>query len=235
MSAIIAVSHSALQCFDTCPRQYEARYVTKECPFVQSAEAKWGDDVHNALERSGRDGVPLPPNMAQYAPHLQALMRRPGDKVFEGNVALDIDGKPCSYFAKTPDKQNLVWMRGKIDVVNLRRDLGRAEVFDWKTGKVKNDPSQLVLYALFVFKHHPEVEEVRAGYSWIAEPVERAFTAPVNFYRRQEQAIERQYRDKYDTIQHATEVGKFPPRPSGLCNGWCPVTSCEYHREGKRK
>ena len=39
-------SHTSMTCFETCPRQYEARYVTQEVKFEQGIEAAWGDKVH---------------------------------------------------------------------------------------------------------------------------------------------------------------------------------------------
>lgn len=227
---VIALSHSAINTFDTCPRQYEAKYVTKEVAFVQSAEAKWGDDVHIALEQYGKSGTPIPAQFIMYKPYIDALLARPGTKVFEGQSALDIDGKPCGYFAKGPDRKNLVWLRAKIDVLNLRQDLRRVEVFDWKTGNVKDDPDQLVMYALFVFLHYPWCDEVWAGFSWLKQPLNKAFTSPVKFYRHQLPELLTRYRKKYAEIVDAIETGNFPKKQSGLCNGWCGVVKCEYHK-----
>jgi hypothetical protein len=39
---VMAQSHTSMSCFETCPRQYEARYVTKEVRFEQGVEAAWG-------------------------------------------------------------------------------------------------------------------------------------------------------------------------------------------------
>lgn len=228
MAPVIAHSHSSISCFNTCPRQYEAKYVTKEVTFVQSAEAKWGDDVHNALEKYCRDKVTIPIHMAAYTKYADALLSRPGNKVFEGAVALDSNAQPCGYFAKDAQRQNIVWLRGKIDVVNLRPDRALAEVFDWKTGKIKNDPDQLVMYAMMVMLLHPEVETVRAGFAWIKEPLNKAFTPPTTFERKQLPSIIHMHREKTGAIEHAIETGNLPPRPSGLCRGWCDVKSCKF-------
>ena len=189
--------------------------------------------MHLALERYGRDGTPMPTEFAQYKPYIDALLARPGTKVFEGQFALDINGKVCGYFAKTPDKKNLVWMRAKIDVLNLREDLRRVEVFDWKTGKPKNDPDQLVMYALFVFTMYPWCEEVWAGFSWLKQPLNTAFTSPVVFKRDQLPALLTRYRNKYREIVDAIETGHFPKKQSGLCNGWCGVVKCEYNKPAR--
>ena len=39
---VMAQSHTSMSCFETCPRQYEAKYITKEVRFEQGVEAAWG-------------------------------------------------------------------------------------------------------------------------------------------------------------------------------------------------
>ena len=232
--SVLAVSHSSINCYDTCPYQYRAKYVTKEVRFTQSAEAKWGDDVHNALEAYGKSGRPLPTNMLHYKPYIDAVLARPGEKIFEGACAIDIDGNKCSYWEKDATGGNKVWIRAKIDVLNLRFDLRRAEIFDWKTGKTpKDDPEQMMMYAMFVFLFYPDIDEVRTGFSWLKQPLHEAFTTPRTFYRRQLSELMAYFRRKHGDIEHAIEVDAFPKKQSGLCNGWCDVKSCEYSKPKK--
>ena len=54
---VMSQSHTSMSCFATCPRQYEAKYVTKEVKFEQGEAAAWGDEVHKALEALGLTGV----------------------------------------------------------------------------------------------------------------------------------------------------------------------------------
>jgi hypothetical protein len=206
-----------MSCFETCPRQYEARYVTKEVRFEQGVEATWGDEVHKALEARVRDGTPLPSNVAMYDKWAAAVAARPGEKIVEGAYAITHDVTPCDFFADG------VWLRAKIDVLILRDDV--AEIIDYKTGKMKNDVTQLRRYALLVMATYPEVARVRAGYAWLKNDV---LSSPVMYSRSQVDDIVRLERGVYDRIEAAYMTGKFQPKPSGLCNGWCPVTNCEF-------
>lgn len=234
LTGVISWSHTSMSTYETCPRQYKGKYITKKFPFVQTPEAKWGDDVHNAIEKYSRDGAPLPSNMVQYKPYADAVLARPGEKLYENAFGVRVDQTPCGFFEKLGGK-SVVWVRAKIDVINLRRDIGRAEVFDWKTGKRKDDPSQLVLYALLVFIHYPEIHEVRAGYCWLTDPVNRAFTAPVTFKRAQLQSLWDHYMAKYKNLEFSVETDYFPEKPSGLCNGWCEDQDCGFWRPRRAK
>ena len=43
-------SHSSLSTFETCPRQYEARYILKTLPYQETVATAWGNAAHDALE-----------------------------------------------------------------------------------------------------------------------------------------------------------------------------------------
>lgn len=216
---IIATSHSSMNTFKTCPRQYEAKYITKDVVFTSGPEADWGNEVHTALENYVRDGTPLPSNMKQYTRFAEAMVRRSGEKVIEGAFAVDKDLQPTGFF------DDNVWWRSKIDVLIQRPDGETAEIHDWKTGKVKNDPAQLRLYACLVFYHYPHIEKINAGYVWLKEG---SVSAPIPYYRKDLARYWQPIEEDYAVLAAAKELGVFKPKPSGLCNGWCPVTRCEF-------
>lgn len=223
---IIAWSYSAMNTFETCPRQYYAKHVSKEVPFVQNAAAKWGDDVHKALEAGIKDGTPLPANMAMYQRFLDAVKLRAqgiqGKLIAEQPVALTRDLEPVSWFTRKTAK-NPVWFRLKVDVTIHAGKYG--ELLDWKTGKKKDDPDQLHLYALVAFILYPELETVNTGYVWLKEG---EITPPVTYHRSQLQEMLQYWVDKYEVLEEAFIRDDFPPRPSGLCHGWCEVKSCPH-------
>jgi hypothetical protein len=227
---IFPQSHSSLNVFETCPRQYEAKYITKESPYVQSPEAKWGDDVHQALETYLKCGgsQALPANMSMYQRFGDWVLRRAeagGAKLLaERNLAVDKNLAPVSYRDRTR------WMGGKIDV-SLIYPGGLAEVLDWKTGKMKNDQTQLQMYGALTLSGHPEVQTVGTGYVWLADGV----ISPPVFYQRGDLAQHWDtFQHKYLRLKQAYVNGVFPPRPNGLCRKWCDVKSCEFHGKGGR-
>lgn len=226
---VVSWSYSAMSTFETCPRQYHGKYITKEAPFVQNAAAKWGDDVHKALEEAIKVGRPLPSNMTQYQSFLDAVRNRAsaikGQLIAEQPVALSRDLKQMSWFTKKTAAVK-VWFRLKVDVAMIAG--AYAELYDWKTGKMKDDPDQLHLYALVAFILYPQVEVVRAGYIWLKDGV----VSPPVTYRREQFADMLQYWvDKYEVLKRAVEVDDFPAKPSGLCHGWCPVKSCPHNKD----
>lgn len=220
---VMSQSHTSMSCFSTCPRQYEAKYVTKEVKFEQGVEAAWGDLVHKSLESYVRDGVPLPPNVAMYKKWGDAIKLRPGLKILEGAFAIKADLTPCDFF--DPD----AWLRAKIDVTIINED--RADIIDYKTGKQKHDVTQLRRYALLVMLKHPTIHTVRAGFAWLKDDT---LSKPTIYTRSMIEEIMAIERREYDQIEAAYMTGKFQPKPSGLCNGWCPVTRCEFWKPKRR-
>ena len=214
---VMSQSHTSLSCFATCPRQYEAKYVTREIKFEQGVEAAWGDEVHKALEAYVRDGVPLPSNVQMYQKWGDAIKLRQGVKVLEGAYAIKADRTACSFF--DPE----AWLRAKIDVLILNEPI--ADIIDYKTGKQKHDVTQLRRYALLVMLKHPKVEKVRAGFAWLKDDT---LSKPTIYTRDMIEQIMQIEEANYEQIEAAYMSGKFQPKPSGLCNGWCPVTRCEF-------
>jgi hypothetical protein len=119
-----------------------------------------------------------------------------------------------------------VWYRGIGDFVVV--DGSNALVLDWKTGKVLDDPVQLMLMAQLIFSHYPQVKSVNAQFVWL------------KFDCTSEQTVTRQdiannwigLMDRVNAMKEAYETDVFVPKPSGLCRKHCPVRSCQYHGKG---
>lgn len=228
---IFPQSHSSLNVFETCPRQYESKYITRDSPYVQSAEAAFGDVAHNGLEAyvKAQGDYQLASNIAQYKPFADWVLQRAAAKngvvYAERMSAVDRQLNPVAYKAKNR------WIGGKIDITIVYPDLGEAEVFDWKTGKVKNDQTQLQLYGALGLADFPEVKVVRAGYIWLAANT----ISPPSLYSRADYAQHWDtFEHKYRRLQDAYRRGVFEPKPNGLCKKWCDVKRCEFHGQGRR-
>ena len=100
------------------------------------------------------------------------------------------------------------------------------------TGKMKDDPKQLMFYALLAFIMYPQVQKVQTGFIWLKD---RVVSEPKTFTRDQYDQLLAMWRGKYDKLKEAHDLGVFPPKPNGLCNGWCEVTSCEHWKPKKGK
>lgn len=217
-----AWSHSALDKFESCPKQYYETAIAKRWPFVTTAEMDWGKLVHKAFEDYLLYGKPLPPDLVTHQAFLDHFKAQPGELAGEERIALDVNLKQCGYF----DKQTQVWYRGQVDARKRDRSRGFAHILDHKTGKVKNDYTQLKAFAMFEFLTQPDIHTVQVEYYWTQIKGANGET-----YRREQlPEILAFFTAKLHRFADAFLNNTFPPKQSGLCNGWCPVTNCEFWR-----
>ena len=220
LAKVIPASYSSLSSFETCPRKHYLTRVAKVVTEPQGEALVWGNAVHAALEKHLKDGTALPPTMKSFMPLVDKLLSKVDGMVVlvEQELCVDANFDPCGWW----DKQG--WFRGKVDAAFIAGDT--AFVVDWKTGKVKNDPDQLALFAALIFAHHPSVNTVKSAFAWLQE--RKLSTA--TFSREQVGELWGALVPRVDHLKQAKDDDKWPPRPSGLCRKWCPVGKrhCEY-------
>jgi hypothetical protein len=226
----IAWSHSALTDFNNCPKAFYEKRIAKSVVDPPNEAGLWGDYVHREFEkylntsRPGHDQPrPLPADLELYRAYLDRVVASPGEMYVECKYAIDTNMQPCDFFAPN------VWCRAIIDVLHINGQVAR--VIDHKTGKRKLDTRQLKLNALMVFIHHPNVMMVRTGYMWLQD--EKLDTE--DYVRANEHALWAEFMPDLVRFKTAFKQEIFVPRQSGLCNGWCPVTSCEFWKPKKTK
>lgn len=213
---IPAWSFSSLTKFETCPRQYHIVRVLKRVIEPPTVHTEWGKEVHSALEYRVKDGTPLPEKMQGYE-----------------KIAMYFDGKPAFTELQLSITRNMqptgwfdsdCWYRGIIDV---GIDYGtRAFLGDYKTGKVKKDFDQMNLFAATYMTIHPQVEVSRAAYIWLGHDT----LTRKEIKREEVPVIWQDFMSRSRRLEVAYEKDKWPPKPSGLCRGWCPVgrENCEF-------
>jgi RecB family exonuclease len=227
MNKPFSMSFSKLNTFEQCPRKFYHVYIDKTLQQEESEQMLFGLRVHKALENYGRTGdeVHLTNESRRHKRVLDKITERKGDKYFEHEMAIRVDKSPCSW-----DDESL-WFRGIADVLIVNRDV--AYCLDYKTGKIKNDPTQLTLLALLTFAHFPEVEEVISGFLWLAYDD----LSHTNYQRRHAEALWAALTHRIEQAQKAVGTGVYPCNPSKLC-GWCPAQDfCEeaYEERSRRK
>jgi len=210
-------SYSQLNNYETCPRRYQAYNVTKEVVEPESEHLKHGHDVHAAFEQRINFGTKLPLGMGMHEPLMARLTSVPGSVYGERKLAMNADFEPVAWFA--PD----AWFRQILDYTNVRDD-GLAVTVDFKTGKPKEDMTQLELSALTLMVQDPSVERVRTALIFVG-------------YNQTEQAtyVREDIPELWDGIlprvhelKRAKDKNEFPPKPGGLCRRYCGVKSCPY-------
>jgi len=215
----LAHSFSAIKLFENCPKRYYLQRVTKEIQDEGSEASLYGNRIHEALEARLK-GSELTTETKKYEALCSAIDKLAADPkaelLVEHQLTLTENLTPTSWFAKD------AWLRSILDVLVVRGD--QAIVMDWKTGKRRPDFTQLQMFALQVFKHYPDVNEVTSTFVWLKD---MAMDAEV--YKRDDANV--MWEDllkRINRIYQSVESDNWPAKPSGLCR-FCPAKHmCEY-------
>lgn len=225
----LPVSYSTLSGFENCPRQYFELKVAKSVQDNHNDVGEAGLYLHAAFEAYLKDRTPLPDTYptnvavwpvglktaAGYKDYLDAILRLPGVLHVEHKMAIDADFTPCDFAAEG------VFCRGIADVLLVDGD--DALLMDHKAGK-QRVTKQLQLSSLLVFYHFPEVQRVRTQFNWL----NGMKASPGEFTRSDMAVMWEDFIPMLVRFKTAFKAGAFVPKPSGLCNGWCPVTTCDF-------
>lgn len=212
------LSYSRLSCFETCQQQFDYLYVTKCVKDPGNVHTEYGIRVHESLETYAKtkDAAQLTVETVKYGPVVDAILRKQGAKYFEHQMAINGDMQPCDWFAQD------VWVRSIADVLLV--DGRKAYCLDWKTGKVKDNPTQMQLFACMVMLHFPEVDEVKTSFIWLAHDK----TTEVTYSRAQFPLLWEGLSKRFAALQDTVDLGVFKAKPSRLCN-WCAAKKiCSY-------
>ena len=209
-------SHSALDLFLQCPKRYYHTRVAKDIDDPPNEAAMWGDRVHRAFEAYLANGTPLDPELSLYQEYLDKIKAIKGTLYPEYKMALDTKLTPCDW------KASNVFVRAIADALVVDNEY--ASLLDHKTGKPKPDSRQLQLSAILTFAHFPNVSKVKTGFFWLKN---RTYDSET-FYRSEIPVLWANFLPDLNRFRLAFALGIWHPRQSGLCAGWCPVTTCDY-------
>lgn len=216
-------SFSSLDDFVNCPRAFYEKRVAKSVKEEKSEQMIWGERVHKAFELRQLEGTKLPEELAEHEPFMKRLKAMPGLKWTEQKIGFNRAAEPCDFFAKD------VWWRGIADYKAVHREF--AVIVDYKTGKQHSKFKQLKLFALHTFADHPDVEHVDVLFYWTKTQT----TSGERYSRDQIADLWASFVPDLKQYAQAFKTDTWQPRPSGLCNGWCPVTDCEFWKPKRNK
>jgi len=226
----MALSYSRLNTFENCPASFDYQYVSKLVKGTSCAASEYGNRVHEVLELHGKgtlDHSTLTEEGRQTVDKWGGLVdkinSRPGEKYYEHQMTVNRALQPVDWFASD------AWMRSIADILVVSGDT--AYVFDHKTGKVRDNPTQLQLFALMVFWHFPKVTKVVTAFLWLKfDEVTNA-----TYQRRYSESLWGVLEPRFDKVQEVIDLGVFDTKPSGLCP-WCPAKDiCPDARLGRRR
>jgi len=212
-------SYSSLKEYITCPKQYQEVKVLKNYQKEMTEQILYGNQVHKALENYIKEGEPLAQNYQRFAPLMDTLKEIPGEFHPELRMALNFDRKACKW--SDPE----CWVRGIVDFLVI--DGEHAFIVDYKTGSNKYpDVKQLRLMALMVMEHFPEVNKVKAGLMFV---MHNSFITE-EYTREESEKLWNSFIPDLERLKLSYEKDIWHATPNNLC-GWCPVKSCEHHKE----
>jgi len=217
MAKQTAWSFSRLKSYETCPKKFWHTSVQKDFVEVQSDAGNYGTEVHKAIQQRLANDKKLPLHMTHLEPIIARFAEAPGTKYVEQQLALNGDVEPTGWF------DNDVWCRAIIDLAIVNGD--HALLCDWKTGKMDDDFTQQRVAAAVFAVYFPEVKTFDLVYYWLKDkkPTKQSVE------RSDLPAIWNKILPRIRKYMVAHSTTDFPPRPSGLCKRYCPVTTCPHY------
>ena len=211
-------SYSSIKMYDNCPLRYYYQRV-KKCVTDPGGEATLhGERIHKFLEERLKENKALPQEAVHYEELVDSVVRSIGG----GDLRVEQEYTLTSNLTPTGWWDEDAWLRSKLDVLVLHNR--KAVVLDWKTGKRRPDFDQLELFALQVFAHHKDVDEVSSGFVWLkAQAIDR------NTYSRDNAGeVWSNLLNKVSRIERSLHSEDWPAKPSGLCK-FCPARHlCDF-------
>lgn len=222
--ANVPISYSKIKNFRSCPKRHFHYDIAKDILEERSEQLDYGDAVHLAMQNRIAKNIPLPAQFADYEPIVLRFLKgadKPGAQILvEQKFAIDSNFQPCKFF-----DNKVVMYRAIADAIKIIGPVALNN--DWKTGKVKDDPLQILTAAACIFAFHPQVQIIRNEYVWLeANPIQ---ITTVDLRREQLPQLWGDIMPEFETYREAIRTGTFPPKKNGLCRSYCNVMSCQFH------
>ncbi|ETD72610.1 hypothetical protein V757_03225 [Pelistega indica] len=217
MTKFIPISPTTLSTMITCPRQFEAKYLTKEVQFKDTPATIHGTRLHKAMEDSLVQDAALPAEFSYLQPYVDKFKNFPGKVSSETKLAIDKQGNPCEWKDR--------YIGGIADVITIKGS--HAFIGDLKTGKYKEDTLQLSILTKCLYANYPTIQTVNAALFF--PHINKLFSFKTSRETVTYEGLEKEIKF-YEAV---IERGEFKPKPGGLCRQWCDVFSCPHNGRNK--
>ena len=224
-------SYTKYKNWKNCPKKHWEVDVKKNFKEEEGEALVYGKEVHDAMAERIVKGTPLPHLFREFEmwiPRVQkGLYNADGTPVKDTVLIVEEFLSIKRDFTYCSGRDPKAWFRTKGDLLKVVGDVGLA--LDWKTGKIDEDSVQLALAAQVMFARFPHLKAVRSEFIWLK--FGDAKTSAV-YTRENLVPIWTKLWPELEQMERDTINEHMPPKPSGLCKRWCPVTSCQYHGKG---
>jgi len=205
-------SYSAIKLYENCPYRYYRQRIVKDVVDQGGEASLYGERIHKHLELKLKGEADLPKEAEHYEVLCQAVqaLAREGELHIEKELVLNENLEPTGWWDAD------AWLRSKLDILVLNGD--KAVVMDWKTGKRNPDFFQMGMFAAQVFKHFPDVTEVKTSLVWLKTMDMDTET----YLRKDANALWADIMGRIRRIYQSVDHDNWPAKPSGLCR-FCPA------------
>lgn len=217
-------SYTALTAFENCPAAYAAERFFCTSTFVETEAIKWGNRVHKVAEdilngKTVKETADVINLLLPFTATMLKAQQAGAELLVEQEIALNENMQPVAWFAKD------AWFRGKLDATIVKD--GKASIFDWKTGKVKDDPDQLRIFAAALSILRPEIETFAPKFIFLKD---KKVLGCAEITKSEIPGIWEGVLGRVERMKQAWVSSNFPARASGLCP-WCSIyNECKYAR-----
>lgn len=213
---VVPWSYSFISDYSNCPHKALRKYILRDIPkeeYLGYKKSKMieGIATHKALENYIRGTGDIDTKFKPFVDPIKNSGALP-----EAEYGITIDRQACGFW------DDDCYGRCKVDACIVRPPV--AFIFDWKTGKVREDKRELAIQATLLHAAYPSLTTIFGAYVWLQDlrvgeqhdvsNTDRCWNGTKSF-------IEAVQADKH-----------WFKKPNPLC-GYCPVKDCEFNKVGK--
>ena len=202
--------------FNTCPYQYAATHFYKTIPYTETAATRWGTRVHSAAEAYMKGEEQQDPEAFKVVEKwVKALEKVPGERFIEYKMGVDEQLKEAPWSEAEG--------RMILDLGILSGD--ELKLYDYKSGRMKPDDTQLGIYSLIMAIRLPQVQKVTYRYIWLKDGT----TTGGEVTRAELVGIAKGLKENIGRMKEAWSTESFPQRRNGLCRHYCGAKECPHY------
>jgi len=214
-------SFSSLTEFEICPLKMASKRFYKTVEPETTEATIWGTRVHAMAEAFMKgEEITDPEAFKVVEKWVTTLKKHPGKPYVEEMFCLDEnwklvedrEGAACTAF---------------IDLAFINNNI--LNCIDFKTGRVKDDFTQLKFYCLLFALKYPEIHTFNGIFIWLKENR----TTDFRIERKELLPVFKDLKARVARMKEAYDEDNFVARRNGLCRNYCETTDCSYCGGGR--
>jgi RecB family exonuclease len=229
---VMAQSPSSLKLFQTCPKQYKARYIDKTIKASSSPAMERGSAIHACMEAEvlGRPAA-WPPGEEKVRDYGRSVLkdvllldqvnapRSRWQVATEFSLAMDRAGDSTEWFSPSG------YLRSRTDLVIIPpAGIKLGIIVDWKTGRSPGEAQQLLINAVCMTANYgPRRYECCFVYLDQRRVETFSFDIDADLPQSKNPEMEK-LRYELNLLEHSHMIDSFPARRGPACR-WCQLAA----------